>query len=239
MPDAKTGMADRLARFAIRRPREWSTRREAEGYAAVVWKDWDARALRKWNEYALEPVDIQEAMGKTRLSWGSDQEVSAYLQFGHIFPSVAEQQEKDARTGKGSMTTWGNGKGGIFVKGPVQIWKFMPMMSTHMLILCGERPGAALPEMRQMWKERIGSDAMFERRALKRRVHIETVEGTGHLLPMEKPGVCAERAAGWISEELAGWKEREMVPSKKWRALGNDEREKKAEEWLRGLKGKL
>ncbi|PVH81564.1 alpha/beta-hydrolase [Cadophora sp. DSE1049] len=239
VPDAKTAMAERLAGFAVRRPNEWRTRQEAERYAKVAWKDWDARARRAWNKYALEPVDAKQPMGRTRLTWGRDQEVSSYLQFGHVFPSVAEQEEEDARTGKGRMTQWGNGKGLIFVKGPVQMWKFLPMMSTRVLILCGEKPGAALSEMREVWKEKIGSDAMFGRRGMERRVDIETVEGTGHLLPMEEPGACAERTAVWIREELMGWKERDMEPTKKWRALGNEGREKKAEEWLRGLKGKL
>ena len=100
------------------------------------------------------------------------------------------------------MPEWGNGKGVIFVKGPAQMWKFLPMMSSHTLILCGEKPGSALPEMREVWKERIGSYKMFGRRGMEKKVDVETVEGTGHLLPMEKPGVCAERAASWIKEEL-------------------------------------
>ena len=143
VPDAKTGMAERLARFAVRRPNEWKTRREAEGLTAVVWKDWDVRVRRAWNEYALEPVDVKEPMGRTRLTWGRDQEVSSYLQFGHVFPFVAEQGEEDTRIGNGKMPEWGNGKGVIFVKGPAQMWKFLPMMSSHTLILCGEKPGSA------------------------------------------------------------------------------------------------
>jgi len=239
VPDAKTGMAERLARFAVRRPNEWKTRREAEGLTAVVWKDWDVRVRRAWNEYALEPVDVKEPMGRTRLTWGRDQEVSSYLQFGHVFPFVAEQGEEDTRIGNGKMPEWGNGKGVIFVKGPAQMWKFLPMMSSHTLILCGEKPGSALPEMREVWKERIGSYKMFGRRGMEKKVDVETVEGTGHLLPMEKPGVCAERAASWIKEELTVWRKREMGPTRKWRDLGKQEREKKAEEWLLGLKEKL
>ena len=74
---------------------------------------------------------------------------------------------------------------------------------------------------------------------MEKKVDVETVEGTGHLLPMEKPGVCAERAASWIKEELTVWRKREMGPTRKWRDLGKQEREKKAEEWLLGLKEKL
>lgn len=176
--------------------------------------DWDVRARRAWNEYALEPVDVKE-------------------------PSVAEQREEDARTGKGKMTEWGNGKGVIFVKGPAQMWKFLAMMSSHTLILCGEKPGSALPEMREVWKERIRSDKMFWRREMEKKGDVETVEGTGYLLTTEKPAVCAERAASWIKEELIGWRKREMGPTRKWRNLGKQGSERRAEEWLLGLKEKL
>ncbi|KAH6711674.1 Alpha/beta hydrolase family-domain-containing protein [Leptodontidium sp. MPI-SDFR-AT-0119] len=249
VPDAETVSAGRLVRFAVRRTREWGSRREAERWCEGAWREWDARVRRRWNEFAIEAVDGQKPDGRVRLCWRREQELSMYVRFGYVFSSVREEEDEDVKigkammekgVGKGRMTEKGNGKGVIFVRGPPQIWRFMPMMSTRMLVLCGEKPGSSLPKMKEAWKERIGSDGFFLRRGMERkRVDVETVKGTGHLLPLEQPGVCAERAARWIGEELAGWKEREWKPTREWRALGNEERERRAGEWVEGLKGKL
>ncbi|KAG4443259.1 hypothetical protein IFR05_001302 [Cadophora sp. M221] len=247
VPDAETASVGRLARFTVTRKREWGSRREAERWCEGAWREWDGRVRKRWNEFAVEAVDAREPDGRVRLCWTREQELSTYVEFGYVFLSVREEEDEDVKIGKAmvgrgekKMTEKGNGKGVIFVRGPPQIWSFLPMMSTRMLVLCGEKPGSALPEMKEMWKERIGGDGFFLRRGMeKRRVAVETVKGTGHLLPLERPGVCAERAAEWIGEELVAWREREWNPTREWRALGNEERERKAGEWVKGLKGKL
>ncbi|KAL2063241.1 hypothetical protein VTL71DRAFT_5046 [Oculimacula yallundae] len=221
------------------------SRKQAKGWADVAWKDWDERVRKMWMDFAIEPIDATDPEGATRLVWGRGQEMGSYAQLGYVFESVRIAEEEDARIGVGkgaggiSKTGKGNGKGMVFVTGPMKIWKFMPMMSTHTLILYGEQPGSALPDMKEIWKDRIGSDGQFLRRGIQRRVDIESVHGTGHLLPLEKPEVCAVRAAGWIREELEGWSQREGEPSKAWRGLGAQGREKAAEEWLAAIKGKL
>ncbi len=62
-----------------------------------------------------------------------------------------------------------------------------------------------------------------------------TLEGRGHLVPMEVPAECAELAGGWIGEEVRRWKAGEGADFGEWRARAADEKQKMGPSWYKFL----
>jgi hypothetical protein len=84
----------------------------------------------------------------------------------------------------------------------------------------------------------IGTTKASQRRGPERKFELVTVEGFGHLIPLEAPKKCAEMAGGWVRETLPWW-EGVLERERKLRALGRDEREILIDDWVRSLKSKI
>lgn len=87
---------------------------------------------------------------------------------------------------------------------PAATLLLIPFVSVSSLILCGDKPGSIQPSVRKGWEEKMGRNEMWMGKGKERKVVVSVVQGTRPLVPLEKPEVCAERAARWIVGGLGG-----------------------------------
>lgn len=69
--------------------------------------------------------------------------------------------------------------------------------------------------------------------ATEGRVKGVTLESVGHLVPMEVPKLCAEKAIEWLGPETERWCTEEETWKKEWEAKTRLERQVVSEEWKR------
>jgi len=115
--------------------------------------------------------------------------------------------------------------------------KIIGLVECSMLYMCGETSTSAEPAIREGWLERTAMTV--DQRRVERRVEEVVVPMAGHFVPMEAPSACAEAAAKWLDEEMRKWNKREDVLDKNWRKLPAEEKEERANEWMKVLNGKL
>lgn len=82
--------------------------------------------------------------------------------------------------------------------------------------IAGKDSSVAPSETVEEWIDVTGYGPGGSGGAKAGRVKKFVVEGTGHLVAMEKPGVVAGQAAGFIREEVDRWKREEEVYRKEW-----------------------
>jgi pimeloyl-ACP methyl ester carboxylesterase len=68
------------------------------------------------------------------------------------------------------------------------------------------------------------------------RVKGVSLEGIGHLVAMDAPGLCADSAAAWIGQETKRWA-KEMELYKEWTKRSLKEKSTLSEEWQRRMGG--
>lgn len=93
------------------------------------------------------------------------------------------------------------------------------------LWIAGETSNVCPPETQREKMELTGYGYGGSGGAKAGRVKEFVVQGTGHLVAMEKPGVVADRAAEFIKEEVDRWRREEEVYRKEW-VESVDDREK-------------
>jgi len=87
------------ARMTLRRRVEWPTRVAAEKTSAMVFKNWDPRVLKLFNEFALYPYPTPENKDQpTRLTTNRFQEMVGFMRpsfiySGEIINEVEWQEE--------------------------------------------------------------------------------------------------------------------------------------------------
>jgi pimeloyl-ACP methyl ester carboxylesterase len=221
LPITEIGQAAFVLSIALKRKNTWPSHKEAESYFQTSYKrTWDPRCIQIWNAQALVPVNASEPEGKTKLAWERVQEMATYVQFTHLKDGVPPEAP-------------------VWTNDVPQLYLQIPNMSTHTLILCGSQPGATRKNLREDWETRMCSSPLFRKRGQERRVEVQVLQGAGHLVPLERPAECAERAAKWVGEELEVWRKEEWEPSRRWREMGRKNKEETMERWIEGLKAKI
>lgn len=84
------------------------------------------------------------------------------------------------------------------------------------LWIAGADSSVCPPETRREWLETTGYARGGSGGARAGRVAEFVVEGTGHLVAMEKPGAVADRAAGFIRGEVERWRAEEEAYRREW-----------------------
>ena len=121
---------------------------------------------------------------------------------------------------------------------PTQLYSQLPTLAVPTLVIFGSESPWNTPDLKDYWARKTSTNKAFQRRGPERKVELVTLEGLGHLIPLEAPKRCAEMVAGWVRETLPWW-EGELEREQKWKDLGRDEREELIDDWARSLKSKI
>ncbi|PSN68712.1 alpha/beta-hydrolase [Corynespora cassiicola Philippines] len=112
----------------------------------------------------------------------------------------------------------------------------LPRVRPRALFLYGERTEINLENVRELHKARMGVGPGGSGGVVEGNVKQKVLEGVGHLVPFERPGLVAEEAAGWLTVEMERWKQEkrfwDTIDTKK----SSDGRKKLSEHWLKSVK---
>jgi len=217
---------DKVALMAIKRKREWKSRKEAEKYFERAWVGWDPRVREKWNACAL--VDDGNEKGNVELAWGRDKELAVYMDMSEMRASTATGGNVEGEgVGSAVWTTY-----------PAKVWEGLKNLAVPAMFVSGDESTSSTLECRNYWKKETGTNRIYWPRGFERRVELVEVKDTAHLVPFERPKECAELSGAWIQDEMARWWE-ERTMQRKWRETRTEEKEKVIENWMTGLKSRI
>lgn len=113
----------------------------------------------------------------------------------------------------------------------------LPFLRPSVLYVFGETSEMSTAALRREKMEVTGTSLSGSGGAEQGRVKEVVIEGTGHLVPMEKVGETAGAAAHWLELEMALWRETEERESREWRDSATSLREKQmvGHEWVRKM----
>lgn len=152
---------------------------------------------------SARPHSLADGARKRRLVWASREEMIASYQRKETFaawrPDVlrlyAEQGTRrleggDAVSGPFELKCWGEVEAQVFENSAtLDLWERLPEIGCPTLVMRGEKTEGFLGMVAGGAAERIPG------------ARLETVEGAGHLAPMERPGVVAEMMLAWLEAE--------------------------------------
>lgn len=72
--------------------------------------------------------------------------------------------------------------------------------------------------------------------AAKGRVAEVTVQGVGHLIPMEAVDETAEVSVKWLGDEMAAWREKEIVERSEWAYIPDEQKRTISDQYLEALR---
>ncbi|KAI7512033.1 toxin biosynthesis protein-like protein [Hortaea werneckii] len=198
------------------RPDLWENREDAEAMSAWLFKTWDSRVLKLWNEHGLrgmptlaypEPNKITLTTPKAQEAWiygrnwfdplsvdgggggGGYATVAARTKYPDLHPGVRETHP-------------------FYRPEDLYVWNALPSLRPRTLYICPDSVPLSNPKAHQEKLERTGSGLGGNGGIKEGNVSACTVQGTGHLLPFEKPVECAGLAAEWLGSEVRSWRER-------------------------------
>lgn len=222
---------------SIRRREVWPSRPEAREKfeRSPFFAAWDPRVLDRWVDFGVrdaKPGEVRAMTGKdgtgseVTLSTTKHQEVFTFHRPSHhAFDSTGENlihkdlvPDSDPEVGRPDYP--------FYRPEPSLTLSRLPMLRPSVLYVLGETSNVANPEilshrMRVTGQGRGGSG----------RVDSFSIEGRGHLVPMEVPGECARLAGRWIGDEVKRWREGEGRAFAAWRGKSADEKTKIGPDW--------
>lgn len=113
----------------------------------------------------------------------------------------------------------------FYQPGPPLTARRLPELRPGVLWLAGRDSTVCPPETMDEFMQATGVGWGGSGGAAVGRVRQVVVEGAGHLVAMEKPGVVASHAAAFIQGEVARWRDEEDVYRREW-VEGTDDRAK-------------
>lgn len=212
----------------------WPSRAEAERSVRKnkFYATWDPRAIHCLVKFGYRDCPTKlypdKKDGEVTLTTTKHQECFTYYRPTHLGP-------RDAATGARSVDR------GQILDATDDVHEFPnfhfyqsanPMTSARIgelrpgvLWIAGETSEVCPPETQQEKMELTGYGWGGSGGAKAGRVKEFVVEGTGHLVPMQKPKVVAGRAAVFIRDEVDRWRREEAVYRREW-VEGVGDREK-------------
>lgn len=175
------------------------------------YRAWDPRVLDLWLAHGVVPAD-EEGEGAVALATTKHQEVFTYLRPSWMSFDPAGKTFQDRSRATPDLAPSFEGPGGRFNL----TWPFYRAEPTSTLTkLPSLRPGAfyifggtsklSPEEFAEEKLSKTGTGVGGSGGKAAGRVDGVTHDQAGHLIPLEIPGFCAEKAAPWIKGELDRW----------------------------------
>ncbi|KAH7555145.1 hypothetical protein BM1_07806 [Bipolaris maydis] len=64
-----------------------------------------------------------------------------------------------------------------------------------------------------------------------------TVQGVGHLIPTEAVGETADPSVEWLGNEMAAWREKEIVERSEWAYIPDEQKRTISDQYIEALRG--
>ncbi|EKG19231.1 hypothetical protein MPH_03491 [Macrophomina phaseolina MS6] len=114
-------------------------------------------------------------------------------------------------------------------------FQLLPLLRPSVLYIFGETSELSAPEFRADKMNATGVGIGGSGGAPEGRVAEVTLDGVGHLIPMEAVGKTADHSADWLSKQLRLWSQNEEAERKQWNALPDEEKRVLSPQYLKML----
>lgn len=195
------------------------------------YQTWDPRVFDLWVEHGLRPTPTalypDERNGSVTLSTTKAQEVWTFLRprFNPPTRDSAEHREAypdfDSRLG---------GAVPFYRPEPPRTFEMLPHLRPSTLFIFGGDSFMASPLLIGQKMKVTGTGWGGSGGAKEGRVKEVTLKGTGHLVPMEVVGQCADLISEWVEKELPRWQKQQQAYNE-WTKIPLRERQILSEEW--------
>ncbi|KAK3692488.1 Alpha/beta hydrolase family-domain-containing protein [Podospora appendiculata] len=231
----------------------WPSRAAAEAsfLKNAFYSTWDPRVLALWNKHGLVPVPASSTLhpsalaGSITLTTSKHQEVFTYYrpqsqtydaQTGARLPSdKATRAQHLPDAGPDVTTPGGPGYEFDFYRPEgIQTTDRLPNVRPGVLWVFGSLSDVNPPDVRAEKMELTGVGVGGSGGVKAGRVKAETIEGFGHLVPMEQTTRCAELAADFVADDLRVWRD-EDAAFRVWAGRSKVEKTMIDDDWKRWM----
>lgn len=212
----------------------WNSRDEAIAHFQrnVFYEKFDPRVTALYKEHGLRDEDD----GSVTLITSKDQEA---LTFGRaVFPPSRDQLPADFAPDRRDYPDLPQGEdrnsqNAFYRPENTMTYHMLPFLRPSCLYIHGSAShfAAASAEGRKDKMEMTGVGVGGSGGAQLGRVQDQSVDGT-HFAPFEHPEAVAERAATWIADRLAEWRDVEGREERAWQEVPHKDRRKMSDDWL-------
>ncbi|KAF2805107.1 toxin biosynthesis protein [Mytilinidion resinicola] len=202
------------ARFSSLRPDIWPSRVEAEAFlrSSPLFRKWDARAVDNFLEFGLRPAPTElypqaSPPGAVTLTTTKAQEAWTFLRL-YAFPSstdpcdpvetvvgkdLAREAREEDMNNRSYVTNcpW-----------PCLAYEFLPYLRPSTLFLFGESSHINRPARREDKLQQTGTGLGGNGGVATGRVKAHVIQGTAHMLPLEKTSETAAHISHWLEKEV-------------------------------------
>jgi len=184
--------------------------------------------LEKFEKFGVVPHEGGDERGEeVRLVTGRYQELAGIVRPVFIYSGSTEIKETDVE-----QMPW--------VNEALLLHDLLDFIPCNTIFICGKQSMSASKEIREDWLKRTAIKGyIWSGKRGEKRVEEAVVEGAGHFVPFEKPELCVEKIGEWVDGEIGRWESEKEVLRENWGGLGREEKERRAEEWTKSLRGKL
>lgn len=193
----------------------WPSRAEAASKfrSNKFYQVWDPRVLELWIQHGLRELptalhpsqDGQQKDPRVTLTTSKHQELFTFLRPTYSHQTKAELlslRDKDPVLDKEFGAEWP-----FYRAEPLAVFKRLPEVRSSVLYIFGGTSDLSTPELRRAKMEITGTGVGGSGGAKEGRVKEIVLEGTGHLVAMERVGDCAEGISEFLGREMDKWRE--------------------------------
>ncbi|KAL2874997.1 hypothetical protein SGCOL_009841 [Colletotrichum sp. CLE4] len=251
--NAKGTIAASPAAASARRRDLWPSREEARKafLKSPFYRGWDERVFNAWMDHGLRDVPTQLypspssntpnttlTKESVTLATTKHQEVFTYFRpswhaydsTGHrlLHPDLVPDLDPALNERYYTFPVYRSEGASTLVR--------LPHLRPSCLYVFGGASDLSTPELRDEKMRLTGTGVGGSGGVERERVKEITLEGAGHLFPMEVPGVSAKLTAEWIEKCVGEWRV-EQEDYERWTRLSVEEKTTLTEEWIGKIGG--
>ncbi|KAI5200180.1 hypothetical protein AUEXF2481DRAFT_84883 [Aureobasidium subglaciale EXF-2481] len=225
-----------LGRMSAKRRDRWPSRSEARKSfeKSPMFKSWDRRVLDRWMDHALRDLPTklypEVAVSSTVPAIGADvsgstispdsktevpvtlkttkhQEVMTFMRGNFVTPLNPAPDTAPNPLTHPDVDTVLPPVTPFYRAESFHIFKQLPYLRPSVLYIFGTESDLSAPRLIADKLEVTGVGVGGSGGVAKERVKEFTMQGGGHLMPMERVGETADQCSGWLLQELKRWKD--------------------------------
>ncbi|KAI6798278.1 toxin biosynthesis protein-like protein [Hortaea werneckii] len=255
------------ARASTNRRDRWPSREAARAAfkRSKFYQSWDPRVLELWIRYGLRelptnlypyataasatPPTISADPGAATVSPAPDTEREVTLAttkhqevFTFLRPNLPTKEFPEPSTESNLQThpdmDPASGPNAPFYRPePIATFHRLPNLRPSVFYLFGEQSNLSTPTLKADKLAHTGTGVGGSGGVRKGRVRDVTLEGVGHLIPMEAVERTAEECTQWLVPEIEGWTAREEAERREWAAVPKEEKAVLSEQYRQTMNG--
>ncbi|OTA38214.1 hypothetical protein BTJ68_01627 [Hortaea werneckii EXF-2000] len=231
----------------------------------AFYQSWDPRVLELWIQHGLRelptslypyataasatPPTISADPGAATVSPAPDTEREVTLAttkhqevFTFLRPNLSTKEFPDPSTEPNLQThpdmDPASGPNAPFYRPePIATFHRLPNLRPSVFYLFGEQSNLSTPTLKADKLAHTGTGVGGSGGVQKGRVRDVTLEGIGHLIPMEAVERTAEECTQWLVPEVEGWTAREEAERREWAAVPKDRKAVMSEQYRQTMNG--